>query len=99
MSMNLLSPLGRLIGSRVRSRSRGVSSGLVLAAVVLSTDIAEVGTAHAQSCDPVEAAKPLMSDGAKDGFFDDSISISSDTAVIGACGDDDNGSDSGSAWP
>jgi len=46
----------------------------------------------------VEEAKLLASDGAGYDFFGTSVSISGDTVVIGADGDDDNGSESGSAY-
>ncbi|MBX3290498.1 MAG: VCBS repeat-containing protein [Acidobacteria bacterium] len=40
----------------------------------------------------------LASDGAADDVFGISVAISGDTAIIGAPGDDDNGSESGSAY-
>jgi parallel beta-helix repeat protein len=46
----------------------------------------------------VEQAKLLASDGAADDTFGRSVAISGGTAVIGADGDDDNGSYSGSAY-
>jgi len=46
----------------------------------------------------VEDAKLFPSDGAADDFFGHSVSISGQTAVIGAYGDDDNGTNSGSAY-
>jgi hypothetical protein len=46
----------------------------------------------------VQDAKLLASDGAAGDWFGFSVSISGDTAVIGAALDDDNGSDSGSAY-
>jgi hypothetical protein len=45
-----------------------------------------------------EQAKLLASDGAADDQFGDSVSISGDTAIIGARADDDNGDASGSAY-
>jgi prepilin-type N-terminal cleavage/methylation domain-containing protein len=45
-----------------------------------------------------EIAKILASDGVAGDFFGDSVAISGDTAVIGARGDDDAGSASGSAY-
>ncbi len=45
-----------------------------------------------------QQAKLLPADGAADDEFGRSVSISGDTAVIGAWGDDDNGSKSGSAY-
>ena len=48
--------------------------------------------------DWVEEAKLTASDGAAYDYFGDSVAVSGDTAVVGAYGDDDNGSDSGSAY-
>jgi len=46
----------------------------------------------------VQEAKLLASDGAAGDYFCFSVAISGDTAVIGAYGDDDKGSRSGSAY-
>jgi hypothetical protein len=46
----------------------------------------------------IEEAKLLASDGAADDYFGRSVSISGDVAVIGAYGDDDLGSRSGSVY-
>jgi len=46
----------------------------------------------------VEQAKLRANDGAADDFFGRSVSISRDYAIVGAHGDDDNGSNSGSAY-
>ena len=46
----------------------------------------------------VEQAKLTASDGAAGDFFGVSVSITGDVAVVGAFRDDDNGSDSGSAY-
>jgi hypothetical protein len=45
-----------------------------------------------------QAAKLTASDGASDDRFGKSVSTSDDTVVVGAYGDNDNGSDSGSAY-
>ena len=45
-----------------------------------------------------QEAKLLASDGAVEDFFGASVSISGDYAVVGAPGDDDNGTDAGSAY-
>jgi len=45
-----------------------------------------------------EQAKLLADDGAADDFFGLSVSISGDYAIVGAYGDDDSGSGSGSAY-
>jgi hypothetical protein len=45
-----------------------------------------------------QQAKLLASDGAADDLFGNSVSLSGDTALIGAWGDDDNGGSSGSTY-
>ncbi|RMF71553.1 MAG: hypothetical protein D6744_17805, partial [Planctomycetota bacterium] len=71
----------------------------VLGGVLLGVCIGgPAAPAHAQGCMPAEAAKLLASDGAAFDVFGGSVSISGDTAVIGAYLDDDNGVDSGSAY-
>jgi len=45
-----------------------------------------------------QKAKLLASDGAEDDFFGHSVSLSGDTALVGAWGDDDRWTDSGSAY-
>ncbi|MCX6671281.1 MAG: PKD domain-containing protein, partial [Euryarchaeota archaeon] len=45
-----------------------------------------------------EQEKLLVSDGAAQDFFGGSVSLSGDTVLIGAGGDDDNGGNSGSAY-
>ncbi len=67
---------------------------LALAAITLSTMAAL--TAAGQVIN--EDAKLLPSDGAAYHYFGISVAISGTTAVVGAPGDDDNGSDSGSAY-
>lgn len=46
----------------------------------------------------IQQSKLLPSDGAPNNFFGDSVSLSGDTAIIGAPFDDDNGVDSGSVY-
>ncbi len=46
----------------------------------------------------IQLAKLTPRDGLEDDFFGGSVSVSGDTAVIGAWGDDDNGDKSGSAY-
>jgi len=48
--------------------------------------------------DWLEEEKLSASDGAPDDYLGDSVAISGDTVVAGAINDDDNGSDSGSAY-
>ena len=45
-----------------------------------------------------EVKKLLAGDGATGDYFGHSVSISSDTAIVGACWDDDHGDNSGSAY-
>jgi len=45
-----------------------------------------------------QAAKLTADDGARDDTFGQSVSLSGDLALVGACYDDDNGADSGSAY-
>ena len=45
-----------------------------------------------------QTAKLTASDGAEGDYFGVSVSISGDTVVVGANGDDDNGDTSGSAY-
>jgi hypothetical protein len=52
---------------------------------------------HYDGIDWVEEAKLTASDGAGDDYFGLSVAVSGETAVVGANGDDDNGSRSGSA--
>ena len=66
---------------------------IVLSGVsVRYVEAADEGTAW------VETAKLLASDGAADDLFGLSASVSGDTALVGALQDDDNGTDSGSAY-
>jgi len=86
---------------RVRSQHRGTAVGWMLVALLAAAPGVPglgAGTARAQSCDPVEVATLLASDGAEQDRLGISVSISGDTAVIGAYWDDDNGDDSGSAY-
>ena len=46
----------------------------------------------------IETKKLLASDGAAEDSFGINVSISGDTAIVGAYGDDDNGDESGSAY-
>ena len=74
--------------------------GSVVAVVVGSVTIAGVGAgqACAQECDPTEIAKLLAEDGAAYDRFGWTVSIDGETALVGARWDEDNGSNSGSAY-
>jgi len=66
-------------------KARGFKAGLS------SSPVAEATYA-------IKRAKLVASDGAGGDEFGYSVSVSGDVAVVGACLDDDNGSDSGSAY-
>ncbi len=77
------------IAARVVRGFVGLALGLVMGLTV---------PAHAQECDPVEAAKLLAADGAVGDWFGTSVSVSGDTVIVGAWLDNDRGTDSGSAY-
>jgi hypothetical protein len=72
----------------------------LLCASLTTTALFSPSSASAQTPILLESQKLLASDGAWDDFFgsDDSVAVSGDTAVVGAYGNDDNGSESGSAY-
>jgi hypothetical protein len=63
-------------------------------------EVEEENARYPLTIDPtfVEAAKLVPSDGAEFDLFGQSIAISGDTVVVGANADDDNGTNSGSAY-
>ncbi len=69
-----------------------ICAGSVVAAMTLA------GPTHALSSEPDEVTKLFPADGSVSDNFGFSVSVSGDTAVIGAKGDDDNGLRSGSAY-
>jgi hypothetical protein len=79
-----------------------VSGGTVVVGAPYDDDAGYAsGSAYiyvASDCDWVEQAKPVASDAAAEDLFGYSVAISADTLVIGAPGDNDAGSDSGSAY-
>jgi len=93
--------------------SDGAASGSFGCSVSISGDTAVVGALHdddkgsssgsayvfvGNDTEWTQVAKLVASDGAAADQFGGSVSISGDTAVVGACGDDDKGGDSGSAY-
>ena len=89
--------------------SDGAASGRFGNSVSISGDYAIVGTKGDDGTGSAyvfkrtgtswaQEAKLLASDGAVGDLFGESVSISGDYAVVGALGDDDNGSESGSAY-
>ena len=94
VTMSLQSVLNRVFGSvRVGSGSgSGLGAAAMLMAVVVLNAGVGVDQARAQWCDPVQVAKLLASDGTPNDLFGSSVSISGDTALIGAWGDNASGS-------
>ncbi len=91
MSLHLLFSMARSV-----AKSKLWTAGLLAA----TATIPGIGTslAHAQTCDPVETAKLLASDGAAFDNFGYSVAVNGDTAIIGARWNNDNGPNSGSAY-
>ncbi len=77
-----------------RTHTRQRIGRLVLGVLVMGL----VMPAYGQVCDPVEVAKLLADDREWGDEFGASVSISGDTAIVGATRDDDNGANSGSAY-
>ncbi len=104
--MQLLSLLVRIVGASLQAVARGGSAGRakgrlgVLAAMLGGVAIPGIGTgtAHAQECDPVEVAKLLPEGEARGNLFGASVSVSGDTALVGARYDNDRGYHYGSAY-
>ncbi|MCH7604234.1 MAG: hypothetical protein IIB54_15875 [Planctomycetes bacterium] len=76
----------------------GAATRLRCGRFAAATGLLRLATAVPAWGQPSEVAKLLASDGAAVNFFGFSVSISGDTAVIGASRDDDNGLFSGSAY-
>jgi len=84
-------------------QSFGVSVGISGNTAIIGTSDGETGTIAAYTfyfdgSSWVEQQKLISSDGAGFDFFGKSVAISGDTAIVGAYGDDDKGSYSGSAY-
>ncbi|MDP7030411.1 MAG: FG-GAP repeat protein, partial [Phycisphaerales bacterium] len=69
---------------------------MMIAAALVATSATFAGTIECAA--PLHTAKLTADDGDSDDRFGSSVAISGGVAVIGADGDDDNGSDSGSAY-
>ena len=86
------------------SYSVAVSGDTVVVGAINDDDTGDAsGSAYVYERDPatglsVQVAKLTASDGAADDYFGSSVAISGDTIVVGADGDDDGGTDSGSAY-
>ena len=55
-------------------------------------------SASKRSASKRSASKRSASDGAANDYFGNSVAVDGDTVVVGATGDDDNGSNSGAAY-
>jgi len=78
----------------MRYRAKGGSVLCLVMIVVLATVYGGIGQQTYAQCE----TKVLASDGENDDWFGASVAIDSDVMVIGAYGDDDNGSNAGSAY-
>lgn len=98
--MSLLSSLVGMGGWNLQSKGWDDSAGWTLGVLAAIGVVSGMGgaTAHAQTCDPIQVAKLLASDGASRDAFGWSVAVSGDTAIIGSRADDDNGTDSGSVY-
>ena len=89
---------GGMLASCGYSVSRGRDDKMqrmMIAAVLAVTSATFAGTFV---CEPQQTAKLMADDGAIEEFFGNSVALDAGVAVIGAYGDDDNGSQSGSAY-
>ena len=78
---------------------KGLFTSLLLVVPGISGLMVPAAMAHDESsCDPVETAKLLASDGSEGDKFGSFVAISGNTALVGAYSDDDDGTDSGSAY-
>ena len=90
------------VGNDFFGQSVSVSGDTVV--VGASNDDSQKGASYvfvkpgADWADMTQSAKLTASDGVGDDYFGSSVSVSGDTVVVGAYGDDDNGSSSGSAY-
>ncbi len=80
---------------------RALASRLATADSAIELRIDDAGARYPLAIDPLvwaEEQKLLASDAAASDGFGYSVSVTGDTAVVGASGDDDSGSNSGSAY-
>jgi len=71
---------------------------IVLGAIGDDDNGGQSGSAYIFDLDGTQLAKITASDGAATDYFGTSVAVGNDRIVVGAYGDDDNGSDSGSAY-
>ncbi len=84
---------------RKEADMKGLFTSLLLVVPGISGLMVPAAMAHDESsCDPVETAKLLASDGSEGDKFGSFVAISGNTALVGAYSDDDDGTDSGSAY-
>jgi len=87
-----------MVTSTIRSQSTSTKHiSVALATMAIFFAWGPIAPARGQ-CNPHELTKVIASDAAADDFFGSSVAVSGDTAVVGANGEDDAGSNSGSAY-
>jgi hypothetical protein len=83
------------------AKGQEVGARLVVRGEGLAIEVEDGGAVYPLTIDPVvtlEEAKLLASDGEAEDYFGLSVAISGDTVVVGAYRDEDQGSESGSAY-
>ena len=87
---------GRRLSAKLSLRSTGSEDAPSIIAYVID----DADATYPVVIDPVfsQAKKITASDGVSGDLFGDSVSISADTVVVGATGDNDNGTASGAAY-
>ena len=92
-------PFHKMEDWRKEADMKGLFTSLLLVVPGISGLMVPAAMAHDESsCDPVETAKLLASDGSEGDKFGSFVAISGNTALVGAYSDDDDGTDSGSAY-
>ena len=87
--------LSDVLGACTNNKARDYDATEQAYALCDGTNWRKIACANGGSC---SEEKETASDGAADDRFGEAVSVSGDIAVIGAARDDDNGSDSGSAY-
>ncbi len=79
--------------------SRTLPAHLTLVGSTLRIHVDDTHARYPVTIDPwIQKAKLTASDGSASDYFGESVAISGDTIVVGVAYDDDNGSESGSAY-
>lgn len=87
---------GTLVDSTTDISTNSLSAQTTIAANNLTSDILKVGNASINNQLFSIESKQVASDGANSHYFGNSVSLYNNKMIIGAWGDDDNGSSSGS---